>query len=346
MRRLLVTLSLLFLVVGGILWGGYWYLTRIIKERVEAGFGPGSRVGEVQAGWRSVTLKDLRLQGRGGQEDLAISHVIIIPDIQSFLAGSLRLSSLDIHRPLITFRRAPEGHLTFVPFTQEKEQWGERPPLRIGTVQVSEGRMTVMDRPETPPFHIEGIQVSLTPLSSPVVHERTWFRIEGRVPGERPGSLLAGGWIDLSRGDGAFTLQVASLDLVPLQPYFRRRTDTAIQRGFLDMKAEVTLEEDRIRAPGTLRLSEITLVRSSGRRETFLGVPRALLGKLFQNTQGPVELNFVVEGDLRDPSFNLRDAFITRVTVALAEKMGVGTVEIVNGGSDFERKGTGSKDKK
>ncbi len=342
MRRLFIILSLLFLLLGGILWGGYWYLTRLLKERVEAGFGPGSSVREIHTGWRAVTLKDLRLQSRVGQEDLSISEVIVTPDLQSFLAGSLRLSSLEIHRPIATFRRAPEGHLAFAPFTQERGQRAEGRPLRIGTVRVSEGQITIVDRPDTPPLHIERIQISLTPISLPVVQERTQFRIEGRVG---PGRLLAGGWIDLSRGDGTFTLQVASVDLTSLQPYFRRRADAKLQRGFLDLKADVTLEEDRIRAPGTVGLSEITLASRSGGRETFLGIPRALLSKLFQHPQGRIDLPFVVEGDLRDPSFNLRSALITRIAVALAEKMGVGSVEIVNGDFGFGRKGTGSKEK-
>jgi hypothetical protein len=53
-----------------------------------------------------------------------------------------------------------------------------------------------------------------------------------------------------------------------------------------------------------------------------------------------------VEGDLRDPAFNLRNAFITRVMVALAEKMGISSVEIVNGGLDVGRERIGPKEKK
>lgn len=331
MRRLVFALLVFSLVMGGALWGGYWYLTRVLRERIEAGFGLGSRVGEVHAGWHSLTLKDLRLQGRAGQEDLSISEVLITPDLQSFLTGSLRLRSVDVRRPLITFRRAPEGHLIFVPLAQEREHRGEEGrPLRIGTVRVADGRITVLDRPATPPLHIEGVQVVLTSLSFPVAHERTQFRAEGRVGG---GTLSAGGWIDLSRGDGAFGLHLASVGLAPLQPYFRRRTDIEIQRGFLDLKADVTLEEDRIRAPATVGLSDLTFTPSRGRRETFLGVPAVLLGRLFQDTERRVALHFTVEGDLRDPAFNLREAVITNLMVALAEKMGV---TIVNGDLGFK----------
>jgi hypothetical protein len=70
-----------------------------------------------------------------------------------------------------------------------------------------------------------------------------------------------------------------------------------------------------------------------------MGLPRGAVVNFLKNKNNKIEVDFVLEGDLDDPHFALNEAFVTRVAVATAERLGVSIREVVEGLGSLGRKG-------
>jgi hypothetical protein len=65
-----------------------------------------------------------------------------------------------------------------------------------------------------------------------------------------------------------------------------------------------------------------------------MGVPLALVVSLLKKSNNEIPVNFVLEGDLNNPKFDVKENFMERISVAMAGKLGLpikGITEAVTG---------------
>jgi hypothetical protein len=121
----------------------------------------------------------------------------------------------------------------------------------------------------------------------------------------------------------------SGVDLLALQPYLLKVADSGVRRGGLDLELRATVLNNKLKAPGTLTLTNLELA-SEGPLATFAGVPRkAALAAMTE--KGRLDVKFTLEGRLDDPSFSLNENLATKVASGLAESLGVSLSGVVKG---------------
>src|SRR3990172_9424455 len=78
-------------------------------------------------------------------------------------------------------------------------------------------------------------------------------------------------------------------------------------------------------------ISDWEFAPAKGAWDTFMDLPRGAVVNSLKNKDNKIEVDFVLEGDLDNPHFALNEAFVTRVAVATAERLGVSIREVVEG---------------
>ncbi len=87
------------------------------------------------------------------------------------------------------------------------------------------------------------------------------------------------------------------------------------------MNMDACVIKNHIRARGTMVIRDLELSPSGGIGATFLGVPRSMVLSFLKNNNNEISLDFVLEGDLNNPRFNLRENLATRLSVGLAKNL-------------------------
>ena len=161
-----------------------------------------------------------------------------------------------------------------------------------------------------------------------------WFQSITKMPivlkgVQRDGRLHVAGRVTLATQDADIRARFAGVDLVALQPYLIKVSETGVRRGTLDLRLDAKVKDQRLRAPGHLTLSDLQL-HSSGVLGTFAGVPRqAVIAAMSRN--GRLELDFTLEGRLDDPKFSLNENLAVQVASGLARSLGVSVGGVVEG---------------
>jgi hypothetical protein len=70
-------------------------------------------------------------------------------------------------------------------------------------------------------------------------------------------------------------------------------------------------------------LKDLEFQRGSGLGNKFLNLPLSAVVSFLKNHNNEIVVNFVVEGDLNNPKFNIRESFMEKVSIAIAEKLGL-----------------------
>ncbi|MBI3592433.1 MAG: hypothetical protein HY099_02960 [Nitrospirae bacterium] len=82
-----------------------------------------------------------------------------------------------------------------------------------------------------------------------------------------------------------------------------------------------------INAPGKAVIKELEFSSGKGLGDRFIGVPRTLVINLLKTKNNEMVLDFIVEGKIDDPKFNISENLVKRLTVDLAGKLGLSVVE-------------------
>jgi hypothetical protein len=122
-----------------------------------------------------------------------------------------------------------------------------------------------------------------------------------------------------------------------------------ITKGFLDLDMNVKVVSQKIHAPGTAVLKDLEFASGSGIGSKFMGVPLSLVVASLKKSNNEIPVNFVIEGDLNNPKFDLKENLMGKILVAMAEKLGLpikGITEAVAGAAGekgAEKVGSGIK---
>src|SRR3989304_5265283 len=92
MTKILISLGVCLVLFTGAAIVGYRFLTRTIQTRVLAALGPEAVMDGVEVGPRTVTIKNLRIKGKGkgGHDLLTVERVVVTPGLRGLAPGQTR----------------------------------------------------------------------------------------------------------------------------------------------------------------------------------------------------------------------------------------------------------------
>lgn len=314
---------------------GLNFATKELKSRIESALGPESEVGDIVVGWSAIEIHRLRIRGPKGwpaADTLRAQRIVVAPDLRALLSAQVRVSRIAVEEAYLSMLRTRDGRLRVVPSLLEKEKDAGKtgsaaPPVHIGTIELTNGVLEFFDATVRQPPHmlrIEQLRATVESLNVPELSGRTQLKLEGVVKGvQRNGTLAVSGWGELATKDSEITMTLRGVDLVTLQPYLIKTSETGVRRGSLDLDLKSTVHKNVLRAPGTLTLGGLELASGGGTLGTFMGMPRQAVLNALKNRNDQITLRFTLAGNLNDPKFSLNEDFYRRAGSGIAETLGV-----------------------
>lgn len=337
---LAVVVSLVVLIAGGLYFGA-----KALKGKVEQALGPEAEIGEIRLGLGAVEVIKLRLKAPPGwpaPDSLRAERIRIAPDLLALLSGKVGISSITVDKGYVSALRSADGKLRVVPSLlekkEEKKDAGKGPEVGIGVIELQDGVMEFFDATAKKPAHkirLEQLQAKVTELHLPDLQAKSKLRFDGVLKGVKSdGKILIDGWMVFASKDSEFRNTLRGVDLMAMQPYLLKATDTGVRSGTLDLDMQSTVKANHLHAPGTLTLNGLQL-DSGG---TFMGAPSAAVLKLMKGKDDKITMKFVLDGKLNDPNFRLNEGFSTRLASSFGEAMGISVEGLAKGAGSLGQK--------
>jgi uncharacterized protein involved in outer membrane biogenesis len=341
----------LVLVVGGIV--GFRIAVGIIKGKVVEALGPESEIKDIQLGWWAVEVHGLRIKGRQGwpaADTLRVERVVIVPSLRSLFSDTIRVGSITVVRPYLSALRTREGKLRVLPSLLEapapKGKAPAGPPARrvaVSRVTMEDGVVEFFDATVAQPplkIRLEKIQATVHNVTVPSLKGKSQFDVTAVVKGvQRDGRAALKGWAEVATKDSSVKTELRSVDLVAFQPYLVKAAETRVQKGALDLDLQSEVSKNHLRAPGKVVISDLGFASAKGALDTFMGVPRAAVVNFLKNKDNKIAVNFLIEGDINNPQFTIREALATRMASGMAETLGVSIRGVAEGMGTLGQKG-------
>jgi hypothetical protein len=327
---------------------------QLLKTQIEKALGENVKASSVSISWGKVILEGLIFL-RDGQTVGSVKSVTIKADFMSILGDNIMVSKVEVDQPYFKLTIDGKGKL-LLPVTMPEEKAREErqkvrkkegkeprakdtPPVQIKTITVSKGKVDFEDKSMTRPVALkfEDVNIDIHDIAYPFSNTWTTYRVSGYLTGARQkGSIHATGKTNFFSEETKLDMVTKNVDIVLLRPYVEKKGDVRIERGFITMNMNSSVVKNYITSPGKMVIRDLQLSSSGGIGGTFLGVPRSIVLSFLKDNNNEIVLDFVLEGDLNNPRFNIRENLATRLSVGLAKKLGVsilGIGEAVAGGS-------------
>jgi uncharacterized protein involved in outer membrane biogenesis len=326
----------------------------VVRGKVEEALGPESTVKELRVSWNAVEVVGLRSkapQGWPAADTLVAERIVIVPRLRTLFSDRVQAASVTIVKPYLSALRTRDGRLRFLPrlLEQPAQTTAAAPParvVRIGRVRLEDGVVELYDATVAQPplkIRLEQLQATLRDVLIPALDDKTPMDITGVLKGvRRDGTVALSGWAVPATRDSSIKAQLRSVDLVALQPYLHKASETRVQKGALDLDLQSEVRANRLRAPGKLVISDLEFAPASGAFDTFMGVPRGAVVSFLKSKDNKITVNFILEGDINNPRFALNEAFATRIASSMADSMGVSIKGLAEGVGGLVMKGGGA----
>jgi hypothetical protein len=275
-------------------------------------------------------------------EELSARRVHVVPDLRSLLGDTWRIAHIEVEGAYLSAQRTRDGRLRVLPAlfgTLGAAPAARNPhpathPLEIGAVVLSDARFEFFDASvRQPPVRLtlERLQARIESLALPALDRPFTMKVDGVVKGsaQHDGRLAIEGRYTVATGDADVQARFTGVDLLAIEPYLLKVSDSGVKRGSLDLSLHATVLRNRLNAPGVLTLTDLELA-GGGPLATFAGVPRrAVLAAM--SDRGRLEIKFTLDGPLDDPAFSINENLATRIAFGAAEAVGVSVSGAVKG---------------
>lgn len=340
-KRALVIVVVLGIVLAVAAAIGLHLAARALKSEVAQALGPDSEVADIVVGWSSIEVRGVRVRAPRGwpaEDTLRADRIVVRPDLLGLFSARLHVPHITIDHAYVSVLRARDGKMRLLPGLlnrQPKTEGAAMPPFTIGTVELRHGVLDFFDATvRTPPYRtrLEQLHARVDDLKLPSLASRTDLQIDGVIKGpRRDGRVSIIGWAELANRNSEIVTKLEGIDLITLQPYLIKASETGVRRGALDLTLKSTVRDNRLRAPGTATLSGLELAPGNSAFGTFMGVPRQAMVAALKNRKGQITIDFLLEGNLSDPNFSLNDSFAKRIGAAIAETLGISIEGLTRG---------------
>jgi hypothetical protein len=342
LKRWAIILASVIAVTGTAATVGLRYATKALKGQVEQALGPESEVGEIVAGWSTIEVRRVRIRAPKGwpaADALRAQRIVIAPDLLGLVSGKIRIDRIDIDQAYISVLRTRDGRLRLLPSLLERpKQAGATstaPAVSIGAIELRGGAMEYFDATVRQPAHkirLEQLHAKVADLEVPSLSGRTRIDLDGTIKGvHRNGTMAIAGWTELADKNSELSTKLRGVDLIALQPYLIKATESGVRRGTMDLDIKSKVRKNQLNAPGTITLSGLELAPSDSGAGTFMGVPRQAVVTSLKDRDGKIVVQFVLEGNLNDPKFSLNESFAKRMGTSVAALLGISIEGLARG---------------
>ena len=321
---------------------------RIIKHELEAFLGKDFSVERIDLHWGKVEAFDISFRNPAGREVFKTDRLTLEADFIGLFKKEYILSNLSIVNPYLFLEKNPKGNL-MNPFQKKgpsREREKPMPPVFFKKIEVTNGSLDYLNRSVSSKgvlTKLRNVEFDFKDLTFPLKDNFSGYALSANIPGkQKTGTLRSNGKIKLLNKDMDGKIEIKKLDITEFKPYYQKKGDVNVTNGTLDMNMDVKIKSNKINAPGKAALKDIEFERGSGLGSTFLNLPLSAVISFLKNHDNEIVVNFVVEGDLNNPKFNLRESLMNKISIGMAEKLGLSIQRI--GESIVETGAEGAKE--
>ncbi|MBK9029145.1 MAG: DUF748 domain-containing protein [Propionivibrio sp.] len=368
---LIIGSALIALLIVG--FAAFQYAVHSLKGQVEDALGPNGEVKEIRVSLTGLEVIGIRIRSSHvsenagktkawpAEDQLRAERILIVPAIRDLFSARVVLLKLRIEGAYISVLRARDGTIHVLPSLLERPEpagetgntkqaadtnsggdQGVATPVSIRKVELVDGTIEFYDATiRQPPLklRLEQISASIGKLQLPDLTGQSPIELDAVLKGVRhDGKISINGTIELASKESEIATRLSGVDLVALQPYLIKVSESGVKKGTLDLDLKSTVRKGLLHAPGTLTLSDMELA-SSSTSGTIMGLPRKATIAMMKNRKGKISVNFVLEGNINDPRFSLNENLTTRIGTSVAEALGISVEGLAKG---IESVGSGS----
>ncbi len=339
-RKKIITYIVLPLGIGALIVSVLLYNAgKILKHELETFLGKGFAVETIELGWGSVHAKKVGLARPDGKQALSVDDLLFKADFIGLLKKENIISGLELHSPYLLLETDKRGEIVFPlpPGKSKKEKTGPSGKgFFIRKVEIRDGSFDYVDRKvEGPPafIRLRDIMLDMRNIALPAEDTASVYELSASLPGKTGnGFLQSNGSINLHTRDTKARLHIKDLDITVLKPYYQKKSDVDVTKGLLGVDADITIVNARMHATGKMIIKDLGFESGKG---TFLGLPLIAVTKLMKDSNNEIALDFTLEGDLKNPRFNVLGSLFQKITLSLAKSLGLPLESIGRSVFDF-----------
>ncbi|MBK7421915.1 MAG: DUF748 domain-containing protein [Propionivibrio sp.] len=350
---LIIGSTFIFLLIAGL--AAFQFAIHALKGQVEKALGPHGEVKSIRVSLTGVEIIGIRIRAAQSanrqhiwpaEDELRAERILIVPAIRDLLTARVVLHTVRIEGAYISMLRTKEGRISVLPSLFEnqapaggtgitsRKAASNTPSISIGKVELIDGTIEFFDATiRQSPFklRLEKINASVGKLELPDLKGQSQIKLDGLLKGIRQdGKIDIAGNIELATRESEISTRLRGVDLVALQPYLIKASESGVKKGSLDLDLKSSIRKGVLYAPGTLTLSDMELA-SSTTSGTIMGMPRSAAISMMKNRKGQISVKFVLEGNINDPRFSLNENLTTRIGTSIAETLGVSIEGLAKG---------------
>ena len=302
---------------------------RIIKHELESFLGEDFSAKRIDLHWGKVEAIEISFKNPAGKEVFKTDRLVLEADFIGLLKKEYILSNLSFENPYILLEKDTKGEIV-TPFPKkgsEKEDEKPIPPVFFKKIQVTNGSLDYLDRSASIKLvltKLRNVEFEFKDLTFPLGDNFSSYNLSASIFGKQHvGSLRSNGKIKLANKDMDGKIEIKRLDITDFKPYYQKKGDANVTRGIIDMNMNVKIRSNEINSPGKAVLKDLEFERGSGMGNKFLNMPLSAVVSFLKNNNDEIVVNFVVQGDLNNPKFNLSESFMNKISIAMAEKLGL-----------------------
>ena len=330
--------SLVALLIIG--FAAFQFAVHALKGQVEKALGPYGEVQAINVGLSGVEIVGIRIRapqdnqiGWPATDQLRAERILVVPAFRDLLSAKVVLREIRIEGAYISMLRSKAGRMSVLPSLLEKpadkkqaEAAPPIPPISFGKVELINGTIEFYDATiRKPPLklRLEQITASLGKIQLPELKGQSPLDFDGVLKGVRhDGKVSIAGLVELATKKSEISTRLNGVDLLALQPYLIKATESGVKKGTLDLDLKSSINKGILHAPGTLTLSDLELA-STSTSGSIMGMPRNAVVGMMKDRSGKISVKFVLDGNINDPHFSLNENLATRIGSSIAGSLGV-----------------------
>ena len=249
-KKVLLAIAAIGLLLTGLAVAGLHAANKVLKQQIELALGPESEIGELVVGLAAIEVRGLRIRAPKGwptEDALHAERVVVTPDLAGLMSARVHVPRITIEGAYLSVWRTKNGKLRLLPSLMEKADpstastsaENTSADISIGRIVLQGGVLELFDSSIRQPAHklrLETLQATVDNLQVPSLASQTQLELRGTIKGvQRDGKLALDGNIVLATRDSNLKAQLEGVDLLALQPYLIKASETGVKRGTLDL---------------------------------------------------------------------------------------------------------------
>jgi len=337
--------------------GGWFFAVHEMKQRVIETLGPLGSVEEIDVGLSQITLSRVRLRGPAGwptTDAMRAERIVLDVDMRAALRNRVHLRNVSVDNYYLSIARTADGRVRILPdLKQAARESDARPDDKaaqraneeklIDHVSFERGTMEFFDASVgNPPYRvlISDARATADHVHLPALTDRTTLSMTGSIKGlSHTGTVTFEGWMVIATKDSQTRMTLRNVDISTLDPYLLKKAGakSAVTGGTIDLTLDATVRDYRIHAPGTVVFNDLQITDTGNPLDTFLSIPTRAAVAALKDRRDQIKLDFVLDGNLRDPKFSLNESLSKKLAAGFAKALGVSAEGVAKGAGETVR---------